>query len=309
MSSGMQEQTNLNNQDNKQINQNPDDQPVTIEKKDKINYKLTTAVTLSLLVFVLIVVSVKSFSVKDSQDKDTNNIEKLESVKNVEQTKPSKNINKDELESPKAESKLPYQQQTLLNKFNTEILSSNSSIRKELSDKKITKIFNVDSVYIIRTEPIDFVQGPEFIDEGAINIYVVNKDSFATLVKKGHDMTFIAKVYSPKGLENKRIVVQLGGGANVSDLYLLEITSEVKFIKFSDPKDYAKKENDITKLGFIHINEDGSMHAEQFHFKDNELEVFQMDELGNWGVYLSVDLLSGQLAKMRIEKNPVINKR
>jgi len=215
-------------------------------------------------------------------------------------------LNKNELASPETENKLSVEEQEILNRFNTEILPLNLSIEKELSDKQISQIFNSGVIYIIRTEPKGFVQGMTYKDEGAINIYVADKSSFVTLVKADHDIVHIAKLYSPKGLESKRMIVQLGGGAHVSDLYLLDITSGIRVIKIDDQKNYSAKVSEITEIPFINIGEDGSIHAEQFDFKDNTMNSFQMDVSGNWGVYLTIDLLSGELTKMRIEKNPLL---
>lgn len=216
-------------------------------------------------------------------------------------------LSKNELESPKTENKLSTEEQEILNRFNSEVLPSNLSIKGELKDKQISQIFSSGEIYVIRTEPKGFVQGTTYKDEGAINIYSVDKSSFLTLVRADHDIVHIAKLYSPKGLETKRMIVQLGGGAHVSDLYLLDITAGMKVIKFSDPKNYSAKVSEITTIPFISIREDGSIHTEQFDFKDNTMNSFQMDVSGNWGVYLTIDLLSGELSKMRIERNPLLN--
>ncbi|MCX7881089.1 MAG: hypothetical protein N2482_01070 [Patescibacteria group bacterium] len=215
-------------------------------------------------------------------------------------------LNKNELESTKTENKLSAEEQEILNRFNTEVLPANLSIEKELINKQISQIFKLGEIYAIRTEPKGFIQGMTYKDEGAINIYLVDKSSFVTLVKADHDIVHIAKLYSPKGLETKRMIVQLGGGAHVSNLYLLDITSGIRVIKLRDQKNYSAKVSEITEIPFINIREDGSIHAEQFEFKDNTMNCFQMDVSGNWGVYLTIDLLSGELTKMRIEKNPLL---
>jgi len=212
-------------------------------------------------------------------------------------------LDKSELEIPEAKDPLSVEEHKILDRFNAEIVSLNASIKSELSDKQITQIFNLGDTYVIRTVPKGFIQGPTYQDEGAVNIYAVDKSSFATIVKEGHDITFIDGLTSPAGLENKRLIVQIGGGAHVSDLILLDITSGIKILKFSDKKNYSAKVEQITKIPFINIREDGSMHAEQYSFEGNTLKSILSDVAGEWDVIVAIDLLSGEITNVRIEKN------
>lgn len=212
-------------------------------------------------------------------------------------------LDKSELEIPEAKDPLSVEEHKILDRFNAEIVPLNASIKSELSDKQITQIFNLGDIYVIRTVPKGFIQGPSYEDEGAVNIYAVDKSSFATIVKEGHDITFIDGLTSPAGLENKRLIVQMGGGAHVSDLILLDIASGIKILKFSDKKNYSAKVEQITKIPFIYMREDGSMHAEQYSFEGNTLKSILSDVAGEWDVIVTIDLLSGEITKLRIEKN------
>jgi hypothetical protein len=206
-------------------------------------------------------------------------------------------LNPDELEEPIPKDRLSDSEKQLLSLFESNIVPSNQNIQEELENKQITQIFKSGGVYALRTEPKGFIQGLTYTDEDAINIYVVNKNDFIIVEEGAHDITHIANIH-PTSIN--RIIIQLGGGAHVSDLYLIGLDNGLIKIPFTDPKNLLSNSGEVYRSDLIY--EDGGTHAESFEIDNKKLFIEDeatSEKFGKYGTR-EIDLSTGKLINIDV---------
>ena len=95
-----------------------------------------------------------------------------------------------------------------------------------------------------------------------------------------------------------RLLVRIGGGPHVSELYLVDVSDQnINQIPFTDPNNYLSNSGEIYKPELIY--QDGGTHAESFTIEDSTLHINDLAVNGQYGTRI-IDLNDGQLIGVNV---------